>query len=482
MSLPHSSGSEQCRSDSGVSAMIEGIVVALDAAVREVGLFAAVGFAIGGIDDLAVDLLYLLHRLVRGRMAALLADDFAAGGDARPIAVFVPAWDEAGVIGPMLETALARYDYPAYRLYVGVYPNDPATIAEVDAVAVHDARVRVVVGMRPGPTTKADCLNTLWRALLADEAGGAAPAGAIVLHDAEDAVHRAELAIFDRLTRAHWVVQLPVLPLVDRGARMVSGHYADEFAEAHAKQLVMRRAVGAALPLAGTGCALARAAIDAVAAARGGAPFDPDSLTEDYELGLHVASLGGRGILARVREHRGGPLVAVRAYFPATLEAAVRQKARWMVGIALAGWDRVGWGRPLALAEHWMRMRDRRAPLATLVLLAAYATLLAWALVDAAHWFWRVPIPPLAPGTTLLLTLNAALLGWRLAMRMLFVGRAYGLVEALWSVPRMLVGNLIALLAARRALVRYVEMLRGAAPAWDKTRHVFPEAHRLETS
>src|SRR3546814_1730305 len=111
----------------------------------------------------------------------------------------------------------------------------------------------------------------------------------------------------------------------------------DGFGEAHAKQPVVREALGAGLPLAGVGCAIARPALDAIAASRGGAPFDETSLTEDYEIGLRIGALGGRGILARVPEYPGGPVVAVRAYFPATLDAAVRQKARWLCGIALAG-------------------------------------------------------------------------------------------------------------------------------------------------
>lgn len=70
-------------------------------------------------------------------------------------------------------------------------------------------------------------------------------------------------------------------------------------------------------------------------------------------------------------------MVAVRAFFPADLVAAVRQKARWMTGIALIGWDRTGWARPMALGDHWWRLRDRRGPLAMLVLAAAYLGLFA---------------------------------------------------------------------------------------------------------
>ena len=74
--------------------------------------------------------------------------------------------------------------------------------------------------------------------------------------------------------------------------------------------------------------------------------------------------MGGKTVLARVSEGIGGPPVAVRAYFPDTLKAAVRQKARWLTGIALAGWDRTGWHADAHLGDNWMRMRDRRATLA----------------------------------------------------------------------------------------------------------------------
>ncbi len=450
--------------------ILAGIVAGLDSVAREAMLFAGVGFLIGGLDDLAVDLVYFARR---GWRRSGEADRGLSGSERATgrVAIFVPAWDEASVIGAMLTTALDRLDHPDYRLYVGTYPNDRATIDAVAAVAERDARVRLVIGSRPGPTTKADCLNTLWHALRRDEANGVR-ARAIVLHDAEDVVHPAELRAFGALIGDYAAVQLPVRPLVDRAARLVSGHYADEFAEAHAKQLVVRAALGAALPLAGVGCAIERSMIDAIAAARGGDPFDAASLTEDYELGLAIAARGGRGVLARVRDD-DGTIVAVRAYFPARLADAVRQKARWMTGIALAGWDRVGWGHAFDLSDHWMRMRDRRAPLAVLVLSAAYLAVVAWGLAVLLHWTTGSAPPALVPGW--LLVINSALLGWRLAMRMAFTGAIYGWREALWSLPRAFVGNIIALLAARRAILRYVAMLRGGPPVWDKTTHAFPD-------
>lgn len=260
----------------------------IDASAREMLLFAGVGLLLGGIDDLLVDLVYIGHRIRHGGRARLTLATLPSPRIAGRIAVFVAAWDEVAVIGGMLTTALDRYDHDNYRIYAGAYPNDRGTIDAIAAVAERDARIRLVIGPRDGPTTKADCLNTLWRALCRDDlsegAGTDRLTKAVVLHDAEDVVHAQELRVFDSLIERYDVIQLPVLPLVHRGARLVSGHYADEFAESHAKQIVVRTALGAAMPLAGTGCAIAPAVLAMIAQARGGDPFDATSLTEDYEL------------------------------------------------------------------------------------------------------------------------------------------------------------------------------------------------------
>lgn len=452
--------------------MGEGLIIAIDAVAREMTLFAALWFVVGGLDDLLVDLIYLARRLggARTRLPAL-------DGPVPPgrIAVFVPAWDESAVIGRMLRAALARFDHPDYRLYVGAYPNDPATIAAVADVALADARVRLVIGASPGPTTKADCLNGLWRALLRDEAVEGFTASAVALHDAEDVVHPLELRAYAHGLVMHAAVQLPVLPLAHAHSRFFAGHYLDEFAEAHGRALVVRQAVGAGLPFAGVGCAIRREVLGRLAGNRDGAPFDAESLVEDYELGLTLATMGARAQLVRIAEAPGGPPVAVRAYFPSTLDAAVRQKARWMIGIALAGWDRTGWGGWRRIGDNWMRMRDRRATLEIPVLALAYLSILAWAGSFGAHLL--AGTSPRIPSALMQLVLwvNLGLLFWRLAVRAAFVGRAYGWREALWSVPRVLSSNTVALLAARRALFAYVGMLRGAPPRWDKTAHEFPD-------
>lgn len=301
-----------------------------------------------------------------------------------------------------------------------------------------------------------------------DEAADGVPFKAVVLHDAEDVVHSAELGLFDALIEHHDLVQLPVVPLADPHSRFVAGHYLDEFTEAHGKELVVRAAIGASLPSAGVGCAISRDALAALAARRG-APFDPDSLTEDYELGLRLRMLGRRAAFVRLPAGPGRPVIATREFFPATLDAAVAQKARWMIGIALAGWDRLGWSG--GLAERWMRLRDRQSLLAALVLAAAYLSLALLVLLLIVDRLTSYDLPPFGPALRTLLAINGLFFLWRLAMRFGFVAAAHGWREGMRSLPRTVTANIIAMMAARRALARYL----AGRSQWDKTAHAFPQ-------
>jgi len=132
----------------------------------ELALFSGVGFLVFALNDLAVDLIYfgrwlwrsitIYRRFPRAFAATMAGSD----PDQRFIAIFVPAWDEAAVIGAMLKSTLTRLDYSDYRLFVGCYRNDPATTAAVESVS--DPRVQLVVVEEDGPTTKADCLNHIY--------------------------------------------------------------------------------------------------------------------------------------------------------------------------------------------------------------------------------------------------------------------------------------------------------------------------------
>lgn len=325
-----------------------------------------------------------------------------------------------------------------------------------------------------GPTTKADCLNRLYDALLSAECREGWSAKAVVLHDAEDLVHPLEIVLFDVMTEKAALVQLPVVPLPDPESRWISGHYCDEFAESHGKELVVREAVGASIPLAGVGCAIARQAIARLAADNHGHPFAAQCMTEDYELGLKVGAFPGKTMFVRIPAVPGSrSLVSSRGHFPGTLDAAVRQKARWIGGIALAGWERLGWRG--GVGERWMRMRDRRGPLAALLLVAGYAAILLWAQLWVARGLGAPLVLGASPMLGWLLKVNALLLGWRMLMRAGFVTATYGIGQGLLSIPRLLVGNVIAMLAVKRAIALHST---GAPLRWDKTRHTFPAGER----
>ena len=56
-------------------------------------------------------------------------------------------------------------------------------------------------------------------------------------------------------------------------------------------------------------------------------------------------------------------------------------------------------------------------------------------------------------------------------MRACFTAYAYGWGEGMMSIPRLVVGNVIAMLAAARAVSLHIG---GGARRWDKTEHIFP--------
>jgi adsorption protein B len=176
----------------------------------------------------------------------------------------------------------------------------------------------------------------------------------------------------------------------------------------------------------------------------------------------------------------------VREYFPATLRAAVRQKARWVVGIALQGWRTWGWRGDWV--SRYLLLRDRKVLVMSLAALSGYAV---FALV-LAQWLWQridsgawaMPSLPDPTGwLAALLAANLVLLALRALQRALCTGLLYGPVEALLSLPRMVWGSLINILATLRALRQWAAHLATGKPiGWDKTVHQFPEGELPSSS
>lgn len=428
-----------------------------EAVAGELLLFAACGFLLFAVDDLLADLIWAWNHIspLRPTARSLNSEDMH-------LAVFVPAWQEATVIAAMLQRCIEVWDADSSIIFVGTYPNDPATREAVTPFL--SPRTRLVILDHDGPTTKADCLNGLWIAMMAAEAETGHLFTGVVLHDAEDRVHKHEIDLFCRYLDQYDLIQIPVIPDPVRNSRWIAGHYLDEFAEAHQKELVVRQRIGASLPSAGTGCAISRRALSALARERGGGPFDPESLTEDYELGLTLSQRRFKSVFVRETSPATSELIAVHSCFPSTLTAATRQKTRWIIGIALAGWDRTGWHG--GIAEHWMRWRDRRSVIAALVVLAAYLGLF----LSLPAWM-QGELPAASGILPYILAGNAIFLVWRLTMRTWFTSAQYGWSEGWRAAPRSIISNVVSVLASARAVTGYLQMLISGEVIWDKTDH-----------
>ena len=324
----------------------------LDRLVVELLAPLAVWLLANGLDDLYLDWLWFRGwRKARNAKARPLPNPPPAR-----VAILIPCWKEADVIGSMLEQTLDRIDYENYAIWVGVYANDPDCEAVVRKHMERDRRVRMAISPRLGPTTKADCLNQTLAAIWNHERETGEVYELFVLHDAEDIVPPDELSEANRACRRYDMAQFPVHPLPTPPWQLTHGVYCDEFAESHTRDLPARSASGGFVPSAGVATALRRDAVDQCRILGGQRPFDPGSLTEDYVLGMRLHSLGFSQVFLA-----GGP--ATREYFPRTFATAVRQRTRWVIGNCLQTWERHGWpkGQPIGsggIAKGWSTRRS----------------------------------------------------------------------------------------------------------------------------
>jgi len=124
-----------------------------------------------------------------------------------------------------------------------------------------------------------------------------------------------------------------------------------------------------------------------------------------------------------------------------------------------------------------MRLLDRKAVLSAIVLTAAYVCILLTALLLLGHRAGLHQPKAVDGGVLALMSANAVLLLWRLCIRACFVARSHGRREAFWSFPRSIIANIVAIMAARRAVAAYVRHLSGGTLLWDKTAHShFPQS------
>ena len=367
----------------------------------------------------------------------------------------------------------------AAEFFVGVYPNDRETLAAVREACRKFPRVHLALCPHDGPTSKADCLNWIYQNMVAYEERRGERFEIVVTHDAEDVIHPESLRWINYFAGSYDMVQIPVLPLPMALRYWVHGLYCDEFAEFQTKDIPVRQMWDIFLPGNGVGTGFSRAILERLAESHSNRVFDPECLTEDYENGWRIHALGRPQIFVPLRRERGG-LMATREYFPDTFRRAVRQRARWVMGIALQSWERRGWQ---VSGWHWYWLwRDRKGlvgnmvtPLLNLIFLYGAAT---WLACQATGRPWQFGVHHRT--AMWLFPASLGLSGFQMCVRGLCSRRIYGWRFAMFVPIRMLLGNVLNCAATARALFLYGRArVRGEPLVWVKTEHAYPSPAAL---
>lgn len=442
---------------------------------------------VNALDDLAPALICAWHQLVLSVRKRLRRGDEENSGDGpvvpfssgeRRIALFVACWHESPVIANMVRHNLAAIRYGRLQVFLGAYPNDQPTVLEIEKLEKQYKNVHGAMVPHDGPTSKADCLNWLYQALCDFEQQNGYRFDTVVVHDAEDMIHPDAFKLIHTLGFDYDMVQVPVLPLPTPISELTHGIYCDEFAEYQCIDMPARVYSKSFVPSNGVGTGYSREVLDRLAETHSGRVFDPGSLTEDYESGARIHQLGFRQVFARAHTSQG-ELIATREYFPRNFPAALRQRTRWVTGICLQSWERLGW-RGSAIDRYWF-WRDRKAlltnPLGLVVNLLLLAALLdgAWALTGR-QWVFAVDNPL----GLQLCWINLAIQCVRLAIRMLCVSKVFGAKFALAVPVRAYYGGMVNGVATLQAFRNWVAARWDERPLlWVKTEHIYPDRAAL---
>ena len=104
--------------------------------LKAIAIVVAIVIFISGVDDLFIDIAYWVRRAWRALTVYARHQRMDSSAlyaiEEKPLAIMVPAWQEHGVIGRMAELAATTLDYENYHIFVGTYPNDPETFADVE--------------------------------------------------------------------------------------------------------------------------------------------------------------------------------------------------------------------------------------------------------------------------------------------------------------------------------------------------------------
>jgi adsorption protein B len=441
---------------------------------------------LSGLDDTFIDaaaaLAWLQHLFSSDPRKKIPSDSELAAAPRLHMAVFVAAWREHRVIQRMLDNNVTSLNYPSFDFFVGAYPNDGPTLTAIREAMTRHPNVHLAVCPHDGPTSKADCLNWIYQRMLLYEEEHGVRIDMVVTHDAEDIIDPDALTWLNYYGQWNDMVQIPVLALRTPLREITHGVYCDEFCEYQYKDMMGRSLLGGFIPSNGVGTGYSRRALEMLADAHSNRIFEPTCLTEDYENGFRVASLGLRQKFIPIHLRHGRP-IATREYFPRHFHSAVKQRTRWITGIGLQSWEYHSFRESLRFS-YWF-WRDRKNLIGNIVgpltnVFFVYGTVtLAWSIATHRPWGLGHEAAWLASASAAGLSLQAC----HTLIRIWCSSRIYGWRFAVAAPIRVVAGNWINCFATCFAAATYTRAkLRRQPLRWAKTDHAYPNRAALLTN
>ena len=420
--------------------------------------------SISSLDDAFIDLIAM--GIVRHRVPRL-------NNRETPIpstAVFVANWHEEDVLGKMVESNLARIESPEVSFYLGIYPNDAGTLRIAQELQrKFPNRVHVIVNSLAGPTCKGQMLNEMFTQVFSENKGPEL----VILQDSEDVIDPRTFRVYAAYAKDHDFIQAPVFSLERGKSALVASTYMDEFAERHTREMIVRDAVGAAIPSAGVGTCITKKLIEHFLRTRGQVIMS-GTVTEDYILGIEAKRAGFKSAFAAISltAQDGLDFVATRAFFPKTLEESIKQKTRWVYGINFESLHKLGWkGDPW---DFYFFARDRKGMITSFLppISGALLCLMLFNYIDIADL-------PEAMGDLLNASMwvNLFALIARYIVRVQAGRQVYGKLDWIGIGMRWPVALYINVAAVFRAWKTYIGESEFATKpiVWSKTKHELPD-------
>ena len=419
------------------------------------------------IDDLFIDFVASIKKIGPKVISKNILYD---PKNSKMLAIMVANWKEDAVLESMVKGNMANLPMENVYIFLGVYPNDIETMNIALKMASMYPRVHAVVNTQEGPTYKGQMLNEIVNYIFKTEDKLGVEFEGFILHDSEDILDPNIAYLYSLGLREADFIQTPVFSLPVKWWDLTAGTYMDEFSEIHTKDLLVRQYMGAALPSAGVGTCLSRRLILIFLSRQNGEVFLPDSLTEDYQIGLQTTIWGYKStfLCFYIEGEDQSKIISTREFFPHKFWQSIRQKTRWTTGIAFQGAKNIGW-----FGNFWQRYflwRDRKGPVnAFLTLNLICIVFILPALPEGKVYFSNKYLQ-------FILLFNTFGMFLRFGSRIRCVERLYGKACAYSAIIRWPSAMVINMWSGIRSTRQYFESsITGKKIKWVKTEHRLPE-------